>query len=200
MPPSERLLNDNPHQHLPSASWWHCHGVGCCEHDGIDGMDVSAGDRARHMPQQAGDCRLVIAEVSGETGEAVAQHMRRDVVSSTSSRYCRHSSARVYPLAAGDLLRMSIGPFDHLDQNAPGPLTGCVGGPGRSMLANRIGALADRPGSDNTRIYEIVEPPCRRATKPATEPSQRSGGAELNADRADPCSRSDIVSRDPGLG
>ena len=30
-------------------------------------------------PSKRGDRRLVVAEVGGETGEAVAQHMRRDV-------------------------------------------------------------------------------------------------------------------------
>ena len=39
----------------------------------------TAGDRVCLVAKQAGDRRLVIAKIGGKTGEAVAQHMRRDV-------------------------------------------------------------------------------------------------------------------------
>ena len=55
------------------------HGIGCCQQHGIGGMHVPAGDAVRLVAEQAGDGRLVIAEIGGKTGEAVAQHMRRDV-------------------------------------------------------------------------------------------------------------------------
>ena len=42
-------------------------------------MHVSGGDAVRLVAEQAGDRRLVEAEVGGETGEAVAQHMGCDV-------------------------------------------------------------------------------------------------------------------------
>ena len=42
-------------------------------------MHVSAGYAVRLVAEQAGDGRLVVTEISGKTGEAVAQHMRRDV-------------------------------------------------------------------------------------------------------------------------
>ena len=42
-------------------------------------MDVPAGDAVRLVAEQAGDGRLVIAQIGGETGEAMAEHMRRDV-------------------------------------------------------------------------------------------------------------------------
>ena len=42
-------------------------------------MDVPAGDRVRLVPEQGGDRRLVVAEIGGETGKAMAQHMGRDV-------------------------------------------------------------------------------------------------------------------------
>ena len=42
-------------------------------------MHVPAGDAVGLVAEQAGDRRLVIAEIGGKTGEAVAQHMRRDI-------------------------------------------------------------------------------------------------------------------------
>ena len=46
---------------------------------GIGGMHVPAGDAVRLVAEQAGDGRLVVAKIGRKTGEAVAQHMRRDV-------------------------------------------------------------------------------------------------------------------------
>ena len=56
-----------------------CHGIRCCQQHGIGGMHVSAGDAVRLVAEQAGDGRLVVAKIGGKTGEAVAQHMGRDV-------------------------------------------------------------------------------------------------------------------------
>jgi hypothetical protein len=39
----------------------------------------TAGDTVRIVAEQAGDGLLVVANISGETGEAMAQHVRRDV-------------------------------------------------------------------------------------------------------------------------
>ena len=55
------------------------HSIGCRQQHGIGGMHVPTGDAVRLMAEQAGDGRLVIADIGAQTGEAVAQHMRRDV-------------------------------------------------------------------------------------------------------------------------
>jgi hypothetical protein len=51
------------------------HDVGCCQQHGIGGMHIPAGHAVRLVADQAGDCRLVVAEIGGKTGEAMAQHM-----------------------------------------------------------------------------------------------------------------------------
>jgi hypothetical protein len=51
------------------------HGIGCCHQHGIGRMDLPAGDAVRLVAEQAGDGRLVEAEIGGKTGEAMAQHM-----------------------------------------------------------------------------------------------------------------------------
>jgi hypothetical protein len=55
------------------------HGIRCCQQHGIGGMLVPAGDAVRLVAEQGCDGRLAVPEISGKTGEAVAQHMRRDI-------------------------------------------------------------------------------------------------------------------------
>ena len=55
------------------------HGIGCGQQHGMGWMVVPAGDAVQHVPKQRGNRRFAVAEVCRKTGEAVAQHMRRDV-------------------------------------------------------------------------------------------------------------------------
>ena len=60
---------------------------------------------------------------------------------STSARYCWQSSATVIASRPAILSAIGIGTLDHFAKDAPGFLACRIGRPGRSMLADRIGAL-----------------------------------------------------------
>ena len=57
-------------------------------------MDVPAGDAVGLVAEQAGDGRLAIAEIGRKTGEAMAQHMRRDIGWQITQRSDPHGGLR----------------------------------------------------------------------------------------------------------